>query len=63
MVILLAPAALGALAVALLQEASISQALLFALVSALAAFGGWALGRELDPDDQSAAFVALVLAV
>lgn len=33
-----------------------------ALVAAGAAFGGWALGRELDPDRQGAAFVAMGLA-
>ncbi|MEJ2540353.1 MAG: hypothetical protein P8188_10340 [Gemmatimonadota bacterium] len=34
-----------------------------ALVGAGTVLGGWALGRELDPDRQGAAFVAMALAV
>jgi len=34
-----------------------------ALVFSLAAFGCWALGRELLPDDQAAAFVAMAFGV
>ena len=63
MVILLAPSAVLAVLLGLWQGGSWADVLAFALATALAAFGGWALGRELDPDDQVAAFVALVLAV
>lgn len=63
MVVLLAPSALAGGAVAVGQGAEASQVLLFALTTALAAFGGWAMGRELDPDDQPAAFIALALSV
>lgn len=34
-----------------------------AMTTALAAFGAWALTRELAPDDNPAAFVSLVLAI
>lgn len=63
MVILLGPCVMLGLALALLQGASGSVAAVFALGTALAAFGAWALGREIDPDRQSAAFSALVVAV
>jgi len=33
------------------------------LVSALAAFGSWALGREMVPDDHAAAFVSMAMAL
>lgn len=63
MVILLLPAALAGLAMAWWQGDSFPRILLLPLITIIAAFGGWALGRELDPDNQSAAFVALVIAV
>lgn len=63
MVILLAPAALAGAGVTLWSDASWTATLVFALATALAAFGAWALGRELDPDQQGAAFTALVIAV
>ncbi len=63
MVILLAPSALVALLLAFWQEVPAVGAVVFALTTALGAFGGWALGRELDPDDQAAAFIAQALAV
>lgn len=61
MVLSLAPVALAGAAVAAWQDLPPLEALVFTLAAALAAFGGWALGRELDPDDQAAAFVALVI--
>jgi hypothetical protein len=63
MVIALAPVALAAALVALWQGAAWDGALSHAVATALAAFGSWALGRELDPDDEPAAFFALVVAV
>lgn len=63
MIILLGPAALSAAIIALWQGASALDALVFALATALAAFGGWAIGREIDPDNQASAFVSLALAV
>jgi hypothetical protein len=63
MAILMAPAALFAAGVAIWQGTSWLQTLGFGLGGALAAFGGWALGRELDPDDGPAAFVSLVACV
>lgn len=63
MLISLAPAALAAVLVAVWQDAAPTPALGFTVGAALAAFGGWALGRELDPDDQAAAFVALGVTV
>lgn len=62
-IILLAPAALAGLGLAVLHGTPLPGAALFALSTSLAAFGGWALGRELDPDDQAAAFVALAMSV
>jgi hypothetical protein len=63
MLILLVPSALAGAAVAFWQDVATSQTLMFALATALAAFGGWAMGRELDPDDQPAAFIALAVSV
>jgi len=63
MVILMAPAAIAAAAVAFWQGGSWSQTLGFTLGGALAVFGGWALGRELDPDDQVSAYISLVACV
>ena len=63
MILLLAPAAMVGLAAALWQGVPFTDSLLKVVVTTLAAFGGWALGRELDPDDHAAAFVALVLSV
>ena len=36
---------------------------IFSAMTAFAAFGAWAMGRELAPDDQAAAFVAMFMAV
>lgn len=63
MVILMAPAAALGAVLAVLQGQPTTSAALHALYSALAAFGGWALGREFDPDDQAAAFLALAVSV
>lgn len=63
MLILLAPAVLAGVGVAIWQQASWPVVAGFALTTALAAFGAWAMGRELDPDQQSAAFTALAVAV
>lgn len=63
MVLLLVPAALAAAVLAWWQDATSAQALVFTMTTALAAFGAWAMGRELDPDQQAAAFTALVIAV
>jgi hypothetical protein len=63
MVICLAPAALMAVALALWQGASVTDSLLFVAATVLAAFGAWAMGRELAPDDQASAFVALAIAI
>lgn len=63
MVILMAPAALLAGVVAFWQDVSWLQIVGYSLGGALTAFGGWALGRELDPDDQAAAFFSLVSCV
>lgn len=63
MLILLGPSAAVAFGLALWLGAPVTGALVFALSAALAAFGGWALGREFDPDDQAAAFVALALSL
>lgn len=63
MVILLAPAAVGAIVLGVLQGAALATVLGFALHAVLAGFGGWALGRELDPDHQASAFAAMALAV
>lgn len=63
MLILMAPSALAGAGVAFWQQASAGQSAVFGLATAFAAFGGWAMGRELDPDDQPAAFIALVVSV
>jgi hypothetical protein len=63
MLIMLAPAALVALVAGLWQGASTTESAIFAIVTALAAFGAWAMGREIAPDDQAAAFVAMAAAV
>lgn len=63
MLILLGPAAVAGAIVALWQGMAVPAALLFALTTAVAAFATWAMGRELNPDQQGAAFVALVLGV
>lgn len=63
MLILLGPSALAAAVVALSRDAPAAQVASFTAATVLAAFGGWAIGRELAPDDQAAAFVALAVAV
>lgn len=55
-------AVLGA-GVALYQGAGVSTALLAALTYLLIAFASWALTRELAPDDNPAAFIAMALAI
>jgi hypothetical protein len=45
------------------QTHSISSALTAACRGALAAFGGWALAREIAPDDNAASFVSMSLAL
>jgi hypothetical protein len=45
------------------QGQSLAPALLQGLDFALLAFGGWALARELGPDDDAAAFFAMALAL
>jgi hypothetical protein len=47
---------------ALLKGVVVTDATLEGLRLALIAFGGWALARELAPDDQAAAFVCMFLA-
>lgn len=62
-VMILAPAAgllLGSLALG--QTQSAPTALASALRGTLASFGGWALAREIAPDDNPAAFVSMALA-
>lgn len=63
MLVLLAPSALAAAALAFWQGAPAPRATAFTAATALAAFGAWAMGRELVPDDQPAAFIALAVAV
>lgn len=63
MLILLAPAAILALALALWQGVDASGTSVFVASTILAAFGAWALGRELAPDDQAAAFAGMGLAI
>lgn len=49
-------------AVALMRGLSVTWVVGAAVGGALAAFGGWALARELAPDDNAAAFVSMALA-
>ena len=63
MLIGLLPTALFALTLAIWQGAPMGQALTYTLGAVLAAFGAWAIGRELAPDDQVAAFVAMTVTV
>ena len=63
MLVLLAPAALAGVLVALWQGLETTRAIQLGLSTALAAFGGWAMAREFAPDDQAATIIALVLAV
>ncbi len=63
MVILLAPTAIAAVVVGIWRESTAADVLVYTLSTVLAGFGSWALGRELAPDDQAAAFVAMFLAV
>lgn len=63
MVIVLAPAAAAGAAVAFRHGVPWPSVLGFALATALAAFGTWAMGRELDPDQPATAFSALVVSV
>jgi hypothetical protein len=63
-VMILAPSAALALGgLALWQKQSVLTALETAVRGALTAFGGWALAREIAPDDNPAAFVSLGLAL
>ena len=59
--ILMPVAALAGLGWSLRSGAGIWPALQDALIFALAAFGTWALARELLPDDHAAAFVSMTL--
>lgn len=62
-VLILIPVALIAgIAWSLFMAQSWQDALLNGLVFALAAFGSWALGRELLPDDHAAAFISMAMA-
>ncbi|HKJ16926.1 MAG TPA: hypothetical protein VJ984_06250 [Xanthomonadales bacterium] len=63
MLLLLVPTAIAALIIAYLHERGGLDMLIYALSAILAGFGSWALGRELAPDDQAAAFAGMVLAV
>jgi len=49
-------------AVALIRGLSVTWVIGAAVGGALVAFGGWALARELAPDDNAAAFVSMALA-
>jgi len=63
-VLLIVPlVALLAAVLAMLGVASVEAPGAAALGAALAAFGAWAVTRELAPDDDTAAFVAMALAV
>jgi hypothetical protein len=63
-VIILAPSAGLVLAgLALYQGQSVTAALEAAVRGSLTAFAGWALARELAPDDNPAAFVSMSLAL
>ena len=62
LVLLPIAAVLGA-ALAWARDGTLSEVLLRALNFALVLFVAWALARELDPDDQSAAFISLAAGV
>jgi hypothetical protein len=62
LVLLPIAAVLGA-ALAWAEDGTLSEVLLRALNFALVLFVAWALARELDPDDQSAAFISLAAGV
>jgi hypothetical protein len=62
LVLLPIAAVLGA-ALAWAGDGTLSEVLLRALNVALVLFVAWALARELDPDDQSAAFISLAVGV
>lgn len=55
--------ALGLFAWSLAGEAGLASALRIGIFGALAAFLTWALGREMDPDHNATAFIAMALAV
>lgn len=63
MLILLVPTAIAALVIGFFQERAILDVMVYSLTAILAGFGSWALGRELAPDDQAAAFAGMALAV
>jgi hypothetical protein len=58
---LLPVAALAGAVLALLQGESALEVLSRAMIFLLAAFGSWALARELDPDDHPAAFISMAV--
>jgi hypothetical protein len=62
LVLLPIAAVLGA-ALAWAEDGTLSEVLLRALKFALVLFVAWALARELDPDDPSAAFISLAVGV
>jgi hypothetical protein len=62
LVLLPIAAVLGA-ALAWAEDGTLSEVLLRALNVALVLFVAWALARELDPDDQSVAFISLAAGV
>jgi len=62
-VILLPLIAVGLFVWSLIGGAGLSAALPAGLLGALAAFLVWALGREMDPDHNATAFLAMALAV
>ena len=55
--------AIGLFVWSLIGEAGMGPALRIGLFGALAAFLTWALGREMDPDHNATAFIAMALAV
>lgn len=55
--------AIGLFAWSLTGEAGLTSALRIGIFGALAAFLTWALGREMDPDHNATAFIAMALAV
>jgi hypothetical protein len=61
-VMVLAPMAALATWVRALLDGGLASPLTVGVLGGVAAFLGWALGRELDPDRQSVAFVAMALA-
>ncbi len=61
--LLMLAALLAGIAVGWFEEQDLTAALLRGLALAATVFGSWALGRELDPDRNSTAFIASAVAV